>query len=341
MKTMFKNILLMAVSVLVTLVMLEGASRLVMPVKYGNEVMALDGSALPPYEGDEMLRPGLSYRVVSQEFDTVVTHTPSGYRGLSEPVNPEVVFIGDSFTYGVGLQDKETIPHIYCRELDLVCVNLGVPGTATIRQLDRLERYLQEKNWRPREVKLLFMGMTAALLAGNDLNGNLEELPKEDVPVAAEAAPVVSGGGGLLAWLVGQRTFMLDHSNLVRIAYYIGGPLLRAGLSPETGDDELHRALGVTKDQFARLEALSKQYGFAYHIYIIHPMQDVINDTWENTLQALQDIAPEGAVVTSLAPAVFRDDSLPSSNYYPMDGHLNAAGAEKTALYLVGLDQPQ
>lgn len=335
MKTFIKNMVLLGVSVLVTFAVVEVGSRYIMPVEYGHKLLTLQGEPMGAYSGEEALRPDTSYRVLSQEFDTVVTHTKEGYRGLSHPLNPEVVFIGDSFTYGIGLNDKETIPHIYCRELDLICANLGVPGTATVKQLSRLEKYLTKYNWRPREVKLMFMGMTSALLAGNDFNGNVEEAAaRRSKNAISKNEPAQKT---LWAKIIDQRALMLEHSNLVRIVYYIGGPLLRAKLSPQTNDGELKRALDVTARQFARLEELSTYYKFDYSIHVIHPMQDIMTGGHEKTLTALKRIAKTDKVYTTAA--AFDGMEKVQQFYFPMDGHFNRKGAETVARFMARQDR--
>ncbi len=334
MAAFIKNLALIAVSMLVALLLAEGASRLVMPVKYGNEFVTMDGAPFNPRTAGR-LTPDARFRMVAQEFDAVVTHTPDGYRGLAQPVNPEVIFIGDSFTYGIGLNDKETIPHVYCRALDVSCANLGVPGTATGHQLERLDRFLQEKNWRPRTVRLLFMGMTGALMAGNDFSGNLEyEAQQQRTDETGAQAPQTKSP---LHWLLGQRKLLLEHSNLVRILYYVYGPVLRAELSPDTAADDLEKALAATERQLLKLHSLSEDYGFDYAIYIIHPMQDLMTGGYQQTWTTLQDIAPTMRVYTT-APALLGSGDA-AQYYFPYDGHLNAKGARLVARYIAGMDE--
>lgn len=327
-----KNALLLLISVAASLLIAEAGSRIFMPVKYGHTVLDQDGQPVNPKASGGGLTPGLSYRIVSQEFDKTVTHTNRGFRGPLDPANPDVVFIGDSFTYGVGLADEETIPFIYCAETERSCANLGVPGTATAGQLDRLEQYLIRENWRPQEVRLLFMGMTSSLMAGNDLIGNLHTADgSED-----DRADTTQEKGAWAKILDGRKT-VLAASNLVRVAYYVGGPLLRATLSPQTERAELQQALAATKIQFSRLDELSRRYGFSYRIYIVHPMQDIIRGGHEKTLAEIQAIASPGRVA-STAPA-FPEGTAPQQFYYPMDGHYNPAGARLVALYIAAQDK--
>ena len=49
--------------------------------------------------------------------------------------------------------------------------------------------------------------------------------------------------------------------------------------------------LTATGLQLTRLQALARRYGFAYEIYLIHPVQDIVRGTHEETPGAtLRDI---------------------------------------------------
>ncbi len=121
------------------------------------------------------------YHVRSREYDALATHTAGGYRGPLTSNNPQLLFIGDSFTYGLGLTDEQTFVYLFCHERKQSCVNLGRPGSGTFKQLDILEHYLKTEHWRPREVRLFMLAMTSAIgqkhsFGGNDLGDNLQYL---------------------------------------------------------------------------------------------------------------------------------------------------------------------
>ena len=52
------------------------------------------------------------------------------------------------------------------------CVNLGMPGSGTSRQVKRLEEFMQKWDWHPKQVKLFFFGMSTSFSAGNDFVDN-------------------------------------------------------------------------------------------------------------------------------------------------------------------------
>ena len=84
------------------LALAELGSRWLRPIRL-HTLIAADGSAMHGW-----LAPGTRYRQVSSEYDALTTITAEGYR-VPAPKGPlDVIFLGDSFTFGSGLADDET-----------------------------------------------------------------------------------------------------------------------------------------------------------------------------------------------------------------------------------------
>jgi hypothetical protein len=352
MRGFLKNAGLLGLSVIIALVMLEGLSRLVYPVQYGHKSFDLDGNPIYPATDFLGVVPNLTYRQKAQEFDKITTHTAGGYRGPADSFmdvpNPEILFLGDSMTYGVGLADEETIPYLYCKAAGKTCANLGRPGAGTREEIDILQNRLEKDGWRPLEVKLLMNVMTAAQFGGNDLTDNLAAAQRQvednirratiargENPAAAEtetATPTLRNFLSLPA-----ETDILSTSNLARVGYYIFAPMLRRWFAPEMDATLLKQALSLTQDDLARLEMLSQRYAFRYRLYIVHPMQDITRGTWMQTRNDINAIAPHGAVVDT-APALIHDNKNPADYYYALDGHVRPDGAAKIAAYMLDND---
>ena len=160
---------------LIALLLAEATSRLIQPISPGAQKVSLEGVPV-----SEWLLPGSVYRQVSTEFDALTTITDKGHRVPATAGGPEVVFIGDSFTFGIGLSDRETFPYLYCHALAIVCANLGKPGASTVEELDFLQRSLDRWGERPQRVKLFMFAMSSSFLAGNDLADNLEDVAHGD-----------------------------------------------------------------------------------------------------------------------------------------------------------------
>ena len=331
---MAKNILVLFISLIISFFLLEGLSRIAMPIQYGYKYYDMAGEEkVNIKDGLFRLVPDLEYRQITQEFDARTTHTSRGFRGPDDPQNPEIVFIGDSMTYGIGLSDEQTIPHLACKQLNKACANLGIPGTSTFTQLERLEHYLEAEKLRPEKVIFMPLVMTAALMAGNDLSDNLIDLAKQNNEnTAVQIHSTVSAQKNWKQTVLNQRGAILEHLNLARITYYIFGPALRAAFSPELSTDELDKALSVMKDQLVQLDRLAQKYRFSYSIVLLHPMQDIARETWPSTMVHMASIAPQANVFTTAS--TLRTMTKESDYYYPLDGHLNADGAALVSKYV-------
>lgn len=326
---------LLLVSLIVALLIAEVVTRIVHPIWDGRDNVTLDGK---PIKG--WFEPGSVYRQISNEYDAITTITDKGHRVPGVDGNPEVVFLGDSFTYGYGLSDEETFASIYCKRLNVPCVNLGIPSTGTLQQVVRLEEFLDKYGWRPREVKLFFFGMSSSFSAGNDFVDNYYR--RNWVPgatrqpaSAATAERNPEPAPGLKERIIGLQVFLLSHSNLVRLAKFYWGPMLKTMIVADPGEERMEEAIVATQQALRRLDDASRRFGFEYRIYLIVPVHDILRGTDDETLDLLRSTA--GRPIVSTADAV-RDS--PKDSYYAFDGHLSPEGSRRVAEFLIQLDDP-
>ena len=330
------RLLLIGLSFTVAVVLAEELIRIFFPISDGRDNVTLDGK---PVKG--WFEPGSVYRQVSNEYDAVTTITDKGHRVPGVDGNPDVIFIGDSFTYGYGLKDDETFASIYCTQLQRACVNLGLPGSGTLKQVERLEQFINEWRWKPKEVKLFFFGMSGSFSAGNDFVDNYDRYTREHAVLAGgeriaqgeevKAKPTV----GLVERAIGLQDSVLGHSMLLRLAKFYWGPMLKSILVADPGEGRMAIAEVATRESLAKLDDLSRRVGFDYKIYLLVPVQDIIRGTYGDTLATLNRVALIPAVAT--AP-LFLD--RPQDFYYAFDGHLNVRGSRRIAEFLVRSDQP-
>lgn len=330
------RLLLIALSLAVALGLAEAMARVFFPISDGRDNVSLEGK---PVKG--WFEPGSVYRQVSNEYDAITTITDKGHRVPGVEGNPDIIFVGDSFTYGYGLRDEETFSSIYCSRLRLACVNLGLPGSGTLKQVERLEEFIDRWHWKPKEVKLFFFGMSGSFSAGNDFVDNFDRYVREHAFQNAsghdqhESAIRKQRQAGLTERVIGLQESLLGHSTLMRLAKYYWGPMLRSLLVADPGKDRMAIAQIATQESLAKLDDLSRQVGFTYKIYLLVPVQDMIRGTYEDTLATLNRVAPIPAVSTA---HLFRD--RPQDYYYAFDGHLNPKGNSRVAEFLVKSDQP-
>lgn len=307
----------------IALLVAELGSRLIQPIHL-HALIAADGRALPGW-----LAPGTTYRQVSSEYDARTTITPEGHRVPAPRGAPELVFLGDSFTFGSGLADEQSFAWLYCEAAARSCANLAEPGSGTTRQVERLRGFLEGRGWRPREVKLFVFAMTASFSAGNDLEDNYLAARAS----AHEQAPAAAAGW--LERVLALRGALERRSNLVRLAKYHWGPLLRSALLPGLDDARRLEALERTREALEGLARLARGHGFELSVYLIGPVQDVRRGTHVDTLAALAAIAPVRVRPTA---QLFADD--PARYYFPLDGHLNPEGARAIAELLLREPRP-
>jgi len=333
------NTLILFVVLIFGLLGLEFASRVLFPLPPGTAFLDADENVINVYSSPTRLIPDITYRQVSPDFDVLTRIGPMGLRGPEPASDPEIIFLGDSFTFGQGLDEGQTFPAIFCAEMNAVCANLGLPGTGTFAQATILENWLEQEDWRPTEVRHFVFAMASAITFGNDLFDTVVEINTEFVDgYDAGAAQATARGGGIdgtLRTIASLRGRVLINSNLARIVVVQFGPTLRAWLSPGASSSDLADGIEAMKTQIERVHVLSEARGFRYMIYVIHPMQDLIRGSYDQTADAVRQAAAGFAPVIDTAPALLGD---PADYYFPYDGHINAEGARRIAQFLLNQD---
>lgn len=336
--SLLRNTGLVLFSIAVALLGVEFLSRYAAPVSPGVRNLDLSGNPVAVNTPVGLrLRRNLVYRQISNEFDVKVSIGEYGNRVPDPQGSPEVIFLGDSFTFGQGLKDHQTFPYIYCQTAKLSCANLGRSGTGTGRQLDIFQHYLDTEGWRPKRVKLFVMAMSGSFLAGNDLHDNYfydlvqkrSGTSEETVVNKRNLEPTAP------TWfekLIAQRGRVLEWSNLARFLYFKFGPEIKASLSPEPASDLVRQALAATRIQLSRLGKLADRYGFDYQIYLLYPVQDLILGSHTETASVLKSLIERDVEFVDTA-AIFSES--PEKFYFSYDGHFNSAGSRRLADFLL------
>ncbi|MEB8431500.1 SGNH/GDSL hydrolase family protein [Cocleimonas sp. KMM 6892] len=319
MKNVFGNLILLCVSLSIMFVIGEVASRYVSPISPGPSILDMQGNK----QRISYVSPNKQFRIITPDYDAVTNITPDGYRAPASKGNPEVVFIGDSFTYAQGVKDHEAFPAIYCNAKNLNCANLSVPGSSTLYEVDRLESYIKDKGWRPQKVNFFFF-------TGNDFGDNLiaDELRSQGQgyePGELNLNPDAENNKGTVEKII---DFGLKHSNLLRVAYYKVLPIIRN--DPEEAEAQLNKSLNIAGGEFKRLDQLSKAYGFEYEVFVIFPEPEIIHNKYQELGKKLQAISPKPLVILG---DVFKNNT--KDYFFPSDGHFNVEGNKKLAEYLI------
>lgn len=346
----------------------EGAARLAAPdwlAKRMAELRAtgsvrLDGDAGWPAEwvDGRFLRftPGARFRVVHGEYAHDVSldelggrTTPGRARGAAEGAEP-VVFLGDSFLFGVGVADGETFLARLQAETPRRLVNLGVPGSALGSQLDILEARHASLARVRRYVFAVFLG--------NDLTDTLDYRPAGAEAPAAERPRRDAWSSRLNAlanaWAPtrGSYLFQLVRQRLLATANARRGPS-GAASDPvfrvmDRRSDVLPRARTAFEAQVARLCALERSLGFSSAFLLLpdkHQLDAALRlrkaSYYGLPPEALDPDRPNEAVAGALAaagePFVDATDCLRAAGpglFYEGDNHLRPAGHAAVAACL-------
>ncbi|MCK6430964.1 MAG: SGNH/GDSL hydrolase family protein [Burkholderiaceae bacterium] len=137
---MAKNLLLLAVSILVAALGSELVARWLFP-----EWAPRTGTVTQFWQYDAKYGwshvPGASGRFASFGFDTTVTTNSIGFRGREVPLQKKpsttrILVLGDSYVWGFGVQDDE----VFTSKIERLCprveaVNFGVSGYSTDQEL--------------------------------------------------------------------------------------------------------------------------------------------------------------------------------------------------------------
>jgi hypothetical protein len=215
-----------------------------------------------------------------------------------------------------------------------------MPGSGTLKQVERLDEFINRWHWKPKEVKLFFFGMSGSFSAGNDFVDNFDRYVREHEPQDSsdhdqrESVLRTQRQVGFAERVIGLQKSLLGQSTLMRLAKYYWGPMLRSLLVADPGQERMAVAQLATKESLAKLDELSRRVGFDYKIYLLVPVQDIIRGTYGDTLATLNRVAPIPAVSTA---HLFRE--RPQDYYYAFDGHLNERGSRRIAEFLIGSDQ--
>jgi lysophospholipase L1-like esterase len=353
------RLLLLSVSALLGLIVAEVAVRLLRP----QPVMTVSrGLYVPDPPRRYRLQPGFQGTVTNRvEFDSRVSINREGLRGpeigLKTRGTLRVLALGDSFTFGVGAQQRETYPArlqeiLRSRGVRAEVLNAGVPGYGVPDEVAWFERW-----GRPLDPDLILV----TVFIGNDLQDAVPG-PK---PMAVDGALVVPGekAGGLSRWL-----YYHSHLFVLLKSSSLGGSLRRLLGHPEPletrqqreefdlyeknrSSEEVQGGAVATERAVAGLTA---EAGRARIVAVLIPsLVQVDPRRWQANLKRFgldpsrydpsrpnrifQEIfARYGVPVVDLTEPFAAAIAQGKRIYYPIDQHLTPAGYRLTAETVAG-----
>jgi lysophospholipase L1-like esterase len=156
--------------------------------------------------------------------------TPAGFRAPAPAGPPAVVCLGDSCTFGLGVEDGEAFPAQLGASTNLAVLNAGIPGYSAYQGRRLLEEHVG--SWHPKLVVIQFGWNDAAVWDGRS---------------DAEHAILLASGPGLLfrSRLVQLLAALLSR----RASRAEGGAALptRPRLTPEEFGEELRAMVRLSR----------------------------------------------------------------------------------------------
>lgn len=304
-KHLIATLLLSLCSVGVALLMAEGVLRMTSLVRN----VGPSFSEFDPVYG-KRLRRNFSATRITPEFTMRISTNSLGFRG-AEPKGPltgGLLFIGDSYTEGYGVNDDEAYPAlIAARRPNVPVINAGIGNTGNGRWLRFLDR--EAPALKPRAV--VFQ------MTGNDFGDNLREHLYRLDPNTAKLTAFDPAPPGPLEF--GKRLIEkvpgLSYSYLLAVTYQVALDYSsRSAPPPAQGDGKGTNADALTLALIEQALTQAKTAGYQVFFLLVEvppPQRELV----------------EALLKRSHIPylAVPTKQERPDL-YYTVDAHWNAAG---------------
>ncbi|MDA1013884.1 MAG: SGNH/GDSL hydrolase family protein [Planctomycetota bacterium] len=353
---MAKKILYSAIIITAIIGILELGGRFLLHVGPAQFVTS-DGDAVDWLQRhDEFARakPDLNCRLLGGEFNVEVITDPDGCRVQTHEVNSrpfdvEVLVVGDSISFGWGVEFEQTFARTISRSASIALgtetgpasvslVNLSCPGTGVNSQRHRLEQYLDE---HPADGKARVVVWTLLLNdgygGGNDLIETAREIQnnreralqadRNSVAATSQSQP----GTATQSRLYQFKSWLGKYSVCYEIGMRLAGGSVRRLVPKKLNAQDrvlLDQNWLLLQGELEAARLLCDRYNvgliFGYYPYF----HDVSSDS-ERTFNKLQESLPTQAKLVSLLPALH---SVRNTYVFPRDGHPNAIGHAMVAL---------
>jgi hypothetical protein len=339
-----KVVAIQVVIFLIGLAVIELVLRTFAPLPVpGGIYLDRNGQMVRPALDELTLNPNLDITHKGSEFAARIRTNSLGNRIIdNESRTPDVLWLGDSFTFGHGVSDEDVFSYIVCTRSHIVCQNMGHSGSNTFQQVAILANAMAKDNVRPKSVVLVMLTACWIEQAGNDLGDNLiyarehPQLDASDVQAARRPKPntvdtqAPPDEPGLLKRLQAR----VGNYEIVKR----GMPILSVWIKRSTyrcsDPGQIRPALEVTKKALRKLEDLARTSGFSVTLVEIHPLQE-LDGLYRETERLVGGIVPESFT------RIPTGEHFSKEHYYPYDGHFNAAGHARLAEVLARALKPQ
>jgi len=326
-----KNLLLILVVIIFSSLLLEFGSRLIFLISPGPKLMdSSQGIQLKiPFN-----EPNSEYRQVFAEYNVPTKIDSLGNRvtpASASGANTTILFLGDSFTFGQGVADIDTIPNYFCTAVNAQCVNLGVPGTGLVKQFEKLSDYLSKNNLSTNVLLYhLILASTEARHSGNDITDTLRELNEKNESVQAkysntEQVSKKDSAGALIRF----ARWLSVNSNAFRVLRTVFGNQLRHIAWSNAENAFTNDELAMFSRELNRITDKLKKNKIIYNPVLLSTFSEVDLNKRELTERKLKSLTNVDLVKIDYQKRNY------SSFFFPLDGHANAKGNSFIATQIV------
>lgn len=316
-----KNCALICFSLVISFLILEVGSIIIFPISPGPK-------KIDPNLGTELqinfnkknssyIQKFAEYSVNTRidQFGNRVTPT-SDFQSINQ-----LLFLGDSFTFGQGVKDDETIPSLVCKQIKSQCINLGIPGSGLFKQRYRFQNYLKQrsiqiksKTFESKRLVHLLLASVFSRSSGNDILDTVHEKLlsenktnnldfKKEVRVTVKIA-----------------RFLSINSNAFRVLRTILGSQLRSLAWREDKVTFSEKEIYLFLEQLMLIRNIALQNGFEYIPILLADYSELKNKNYFKTLTILNN------KFAFDIKSIKIDGYKPRNLFFPLDGHANVLG---------------
>lgn len=321
-------------------------SALAIPSKYLKKIVYFDSARSPA----KRIRPNLDLKVTGayREFVFKVKSSAEGFRltgGEGDFKTPPIVVLGDSQTFGIGVDDEAAFSSVLRRQLALPVINTGCPGYNSYEELSLAKSVLEQSSIQPKAIVLAFF-------AGNDPYENYKYL-RSLQPAPKEKKSEGFSLGAIKNFLVQNSAI---YNSLIRLRKFetVNNFFLKWNLAKEEKPGELEifsvpaggsesEHWQATKSALEQIKKLSDEKGIALYLLFIPDRYQVDTAYWNAWVQKyklqadaydldrpnrlLEEFSRvQGIPFFDATPALREAQSQGVSTYWAIDNHLSAAG---------------
>lgn len=279
-----------------------------------------------PYT-DYIVKPNQHVNFISEEFSTKVNTNSMGLRGGEIDLSRQhkIIMLGDSFTFGHGVNDGEAYAYLLQKKLDAkygektVIINAGTNGYDTRREYSYLANYGSKYN--PNIVIVNFMF--------NDALSNSGEYWFSAMPAGWARYIPLKSIAALVEYLKQPKVL------LYKLGIKFKGNIRNVDHFDCLREGKCEKGWNATFDYLEKLGQYAKENSISLVIVNI-PSQELFDAEKNATFNP--NLASEKLSAFCKRRGIefidLYNSGLTKEDYFPKDGHWKAAGNEKAAEYV-------